>query len=297
MLADVSLSLVGSELRVTASKRGFPESAPLGLSFSPVPVVYYDFDISDIEAVSQKVSDLSDTFDGDVCFLASDCGGKFENNVYRAKRTVRDLLLCNDFELFGTFTLNDDKRDRFDIDCFKREFPAWIKAYNRYHGCKVEYVLVPEQHLDGAWHMHGVFRGLPDGALAPFIRGKHPLKLVEGCYMNWEAYEKKFGFCSFGKIRDKQKVSSYISAYVTKALTGDELPKGSHLYLCSKGLKRPETKVLRGARCHSDPVSLGFYENDFCWIKSFPLSELEKVRDFLPEFDFFAVFGKAVNPL
>lgn len=297
MRTDVSFCLVGDFVRVTISKMGFPKTAPLRVFGGSVSASFSDFDFSDFDASCEKVSNLLDTFGDDfqqnVELFAEDCGGRFENNVYRARRTVRDLLLCNEFDYFGTFTLDEGKRDRFDIGEFKRSFCAWLKAYSRYHGCRVQYVLVPEQHANGAWHMHGVFRGLPDGALTPFVKGKHPRKLVEGGFLNWSAYADKFGFCSFGAIRDKERVASYVSAYVTKALTGDALDKGSHLFMASKGLNRPVVKLLRGVVCDSDPVSMGFFENDFCFIKSFRLSEVAKVSEVCPEFDFCAVFESA----
>jgi hypothetical protein len=292
MQTDLSFCLVGDFLRVTVSKMGFRSGfsvAPEGLSVG----FFGDFDFSDFDASCEKVSHLLDTFEGDVELSSSDCGGRFENNVYRARRTVRDLLLCNEFEHFATFTLDEGKRDRFDVAEFKRSFSAWLKAYNRYHGCRVEYVLVPEQHADGAWHMHGVLRGLPDGALTPFVKGKHPRKLVEGGFSNWSAYAEKFGFCSFGAIRDRERVATYISAYVTKALTGDALEGRAHLFMASKGLNRPVVRQLRGVRCFSDPVALGFYENDFCFIKTYRVEDVAKVSEICPEFDFSAVFGKA----
>ena len=247
MFSDLSFTLAGNQLRVCISKRGFSCGLSLGASVG---------------------NDL-----------------RFDNNVYRARRTVRDLCLCNPFDLFGTFTLDESKRDRFDLAEFKRTFSAWIKAYNRYHGCDIKYVLIPERHKNGAWHMHGVFMGIPAAVLIPFSRGKHPKKLVDGGFLNWEAYEKKFGFCSFGKIRDQAAVAAYVSAYITKGITPESLSKGEHLYLASKGLSRPVSCVVKDVRCNSDPVSLGFFENDFCFMKSFLLDDLSGLSDLCPEFD------------
>ncbi len=249
--SDLSLSIIGEQVRVCVPKNGGYRHG-VGVAVSP-----------------------NDSLPE----------GRFSNNIYRAKRTVKDLIMCNKFDLFGTFTISESNFDRFDLKAFKSRFSAWIKAFNRAHACAVKYILIPEQHANGAWHMHGVLSGIPENFLTSFEKGKHPKKLVDGDFYNWQAYAKKFGFCSLAPIRDKNACASYVSAYITKSLTGSAVEKNSHLYLASKGLQKPLTHLERGVKFESDLFALGFYENDWCYILTVPKNELDILSVACPQFD------------
>ena len=47
------------------------------------------------------------------------------------------------------------------------------------------------------------------------------------------------------RIQDKQKVSSYITKYISKGIAASVKEYGAHLYYCSKGLKTG-TVIYRG---------------------------------------------------
>ena len=48
-----------------------------------------------------------------------------------------------------------------------------------------------------------------------------------------------FGFCCLERIKDKKRVASYATKYVTKTL-GDNIEKNKKTYFCSRGLKQAE---------------------------------------------------------
>lgn len=52
--------------------------------------------------------------------------GKLENNLCRAKSTVRELALCNDWDYWCTFTLAPDKHNRYDLESYKK---IWVSLY------------------------------------------------------------------------------------------------------------------------------------------------------------------------
>lgn len=103
------------------------------------------------------------------------------------------------------------------------------------------YVLVPEKHQDGAWHLHGVIRGLPADAVSHFVRGVHPEKLVNGGFLNWDDYSSRFGYCSLGLVRDPVKVAFYLAKYITKDMGENIRRVGSHMYYASRGIKKRST--------------------------------------------------------
>lgn len=74
----------------------------------------------------------------------------------------------------------------------------------------------------------------------------------------------KYGFNSFSKIKDFNKCCNYITKYITKDCVKNE--QGT-VYISSRGLKK-------ASRSQIGAINLDWsYENDFCKIKDFKLSE------------------------
>lgn len=154
---------------------------------------------------------------------------KLACNIIRAKNTVIEYALCNNWDYFVTLTLNKENYDRYDLNTFKSDLSTFLNNYNR-NGRSVKYLLIPEMHKDGAWHMHGLLSGI-----AP----KDLYKNKNG-YLSWKQYDKKFGFISLSPIRDIAKCASYVSKYISKDLQDSIKELNAHLYYASKGLKRAE---------------------------------------------------------
>lgn len=200
---------------------------------------------------------------------------KLKNNIYRAKGKIFEYALCNDWKYFCTFTINGDKYPRDDIKAFYKVFSKWLLNYQRSHG-KIKYLIIPELHKDKKnWHFHGLM-DIDSNLLTKFIADKHPDKLVNSNYKNWEDYEKKFGFCSFGIIKNSEACSKYITKYVTKNLYNDDktvnkIALNQQLYYCSKGLQTKE--IIKAGNVVADIpafTDIKFdFENDYVKLKSF----------------------------
>lgn len=174
-----------------------------------------------------------------------DC--KLEASISRTRSAIFELALCNDWEWFVTLTLNPEWYDRKNLEEYKKKLSTWIKNYNRLHQTNIKYLLIPENHKDGSWHMHGLLMGLPVEHLKEFtLEEKLPIKMViellrgKKLY-NWEAYAKAFGYISVSEIKDIEHVSKYITKYITKDLAKTRIEVNAHFYYGSKGLKRAET--------------------------------------------------------
>lgn len=168
---------------------------------------------------------------------------KLDAALSRARRTVLELALCNDWKYFCTFTISSVRLDRSDLSAFHASFLQWLRDMRKkYPDVDIRFVLVPEQHQDGSWHMHGLFSDISSLLIsfrALWERGdKVPWKLVENGYFNWPDYQKKFGFCSFGVIRNNVAAGFYITKYISKSLSDSGVAVGLHLYYASKGLNR-----------------------------------------------------------
>lgn len=168
---------------------------------------------------------------------------KLPQSLSRARRVVLELALCNDWKWFGTLTIASNNYDRKNLQGYYKKFYEWIKYLRKKYDLKIPFLLVPEQHGDGSWHMHGFFNSDIDQFLSPFkdIRaaGENvPWKLVKGDYYNWPRYQKRFGFCSFGKIRNHDATAFYVTKYISKSFQGDAQRVGLRLYYPSEGLNR-----------------------------------------------------------
>ncbi len=162
---------------------------------------------------------------------------KLSNNISRAKSKVREYALCNDWDYWCTFTLDKEKYDRYNLPLFEKDFSEFLHNYNR--RCsdveKVRYLLVPEKHKDGAWHMHGFIRGIRSCDLH---KNEHNR-------LTWSQYNDKFGFISMERIRSIEKASSYCMKYLVKDLDKSVTERNKRLFLSSKGLNTA-VKIFQG---------------------------------------------------
>lgn len=197
---------------------------------------------------------------------SGDCSSyseKLENNVSRSRQKIFEYAYCNDWDWFVTMTLDQTKYDRHDLNTWHEDLTHWLRNYKRKIGNKIDFLLVPERHKDGAWHIHGLLAGLPESVLSPFPVGT---PLYDSEYLNWHDYAKKYGFCSVGRVGNHEAVSKYITKYVTKDMARMNNEVGAHLYYCSRGLKKSE-------EFKKDFVYTGFldfspdYEGEYCSVK------------------------------
>lgn len=193
---------------------------------------------------------------------------KLDSAISRAHKVVLELALCNKWDWFATFTLDKTKYDRYNLDSWYKDFSQWIRDQRKATGAEIRYVLVPEMHKDGAWHIHGLLSGLPPVSLFSELRAagwRVPSKLVNGGYFCWTQYHAKFGFNSLGIIRNPVACAFYISEYIGKDLSGSSIAVGKHLYYASRGLNR---SVLHGYVYGDCPDLDRFLVNKYEWCET-----------------------------
>ena len=204
---------------------------------------------------------------------------RFAQSISRSKARVFEIAMCNEFTYFCTFTQDQKKRNRFDITEFRKDFAMFVRNLNRTRSeeQKIRYLLVPEKHQNGAWHMHGLLMGLTDSDLRLFtLSEKLPqsirkqLKSGEKVY-NWDKYQGKFGYFTCTEIKEQSACARYITKYICKDLSKGVRECGAHLYFASQGLKGREVVVKHSFdEC---PVSDEWdFENDYIKIKTIKLS-------------------------
>lgn len=164
---------------------------------------------------------------------------KLNEAFCRAKSMVLQYALCNPWDYFFTGTLDQRKFNRYGLDAYQEKLSQFIRDMRKAYGTQIQFLLVPEQHQDGAWHIHGLLSGLPPSAVRKF-QPPEPRDLVHSDYLNWPDYMNKFGFCSLGQITSPVATAFYITKYVSKELSQRGGDVGKHLYFHSRPLKKAE---------------------------------------------------------
>jgi len=151
---------------------------------------------------------------------------KIDSNK-RAIQRVYDLARSNDFDWFVTLTLSPEKVNRYDYEACAKcvgRFTNWLSK----RGGK--WVLVAEQHKDGAYHFHGLISG--------------DMKLVHHKDDIYNIANFEWGFTTATAIRDRARVASYIGKYLTKCFS---VPKGKKRYWASRNLEEPKIEYLESS--------------------------------------------------
>lgn len=162
--------------------------------------------------------------------------GKFDSALSRAKNTVREICLCNNWEYFVTLTF-DKRWDRYDLQARVKELMQYIQNLNK-SGYNIKYVLIPEFHEDGAVHFHGLMSGIPVADRPPYWPKTVNRKSDGTYYDHCPLFSDRYGFSSVDVIGDRIACGFYVSKYITKSLADNADMKGIHTYYRSKGLQR-----------------------------------------------------------
>lgn len=150
-------------------------------------------------------------------------------SISRTKSVIRDLIICNDFDLFCTFTFNPKRYDRYKLSVCKVVMENWLRNSRFRHSPELSYLVVPELHKDGAIHFHALLKNYNGNLKDTKRTTNYGFKIFN--ITGWRA-----GFSTAVPIKDKEKVSNYVSKYITKDMITFANKKR---YFCSKGLKRP----------------------------------------------------------
>lgn len=175
-------------------------------------------------------------------------------SLSRTKKNIRELALCNSFEYFATITISSQKSDRYSLsDCQEnlKKILHKIKRNNKDFG----YLIITEKHKDGAFHFHGLIKGISD------------LYTNDNGYLCSQIFTNELGYNSFSPIKSYEKCCNYICKYITK-----DCIKNTHnqIYISSRGLKK-------SIKTEINPIKFNpSFTNDYVDIYDFSISKLTK---------------------
>lgn len=149
----------------------------------------------------------------------------------RTIHKIYDIARSNRWDWFVTLTFNGEKVNRYDYSICTKKLSQWLKNVKKVCPDMI-YIVVPENHKDGAWHFHGLFGNCDKLSFVDSgVRDKNGRVIY-----NIGSYH--LGWTTATPVTDLKRVSSYVTKYVTKDLLG--LTKGKKHYWASRNVKLPE---------------------------------------------------------
>ena len=222
----------------------------------------YQYNDNDFRIVITKDHKISPNFfkrreEKDYYIPQHDSDEALRCSLSRSRRMIREISLCNNFTYFFTSTVNSELCDRFSLSLTQKKIREIMKSIKRKNSNFI-YLFITEKHQNGAFHFHGLCSDLE-------------LYENKNGYLSSHDFDK-LGFNSFSKIKDKAKVSNYITKYITKDCVKNE---SGTVYFCSKGLKHADKyHILELAL--DDYISKKPYVNDYCKIYDLSINELSQ---------------------
>lgn len=167
-------------------------------------------------------------------------------SINRTKQSIYEFAYNNKWDLFITLTFDSNKTDRYDYDNIVKKTTKWLNNVRSRQCPDLMYLIVPEMHKDGAFHVHGLLAHCDGLELVDSGRvaiGKN------ACFRNqanqhypwiYNISNWKWGFSMATKVVDNGRCCSYICKYVTKDLCVKL--KGKRRFLQSRNCKRVEVE-------------------------------------------------------
>lgn len=169
------------------------------------------------------------------------------SSLYRTKSLIKDLVICNDFELFCTFTFDPKKVDSFNYNKCYSSMSGWLhhqRTLSRERGKDFKYLIVPELHKSGRWHFHALISGYTSTLKASGL----VTKSLRPIY-NITSFRN--GFTTAVYIDSSEVVGNYVSKYITKDFIRFFNRKR---FQCSRGLIRPRRTLNSSVLSDSLPI-------------------------------------------
>lgn len=171
-----------------------------------------------------------------------------KNSINRSKDKIYGLAQSNVWLHFLTFTLDPKKIDRYDYNLTTKTIRKFFNNIKNRYDETLRYLLIPEAHKDGAVHFHAL------------VGSDNPKDLEIALQLEFSGnYDKgnkvyninrfNLGYTTSTRVLDTQKVSTYVTKYITKELM--LATKNKQRYFRSNNLREPEI-----IRLHLEPEEL-----------------------------------------
>lgn len=159
------------------------------------------------------------------------------NSYSRTVQKIYDCARQCEWKYFITLTFAPDVVDRYDFSACMKKACKWFNNQRVRRAPDLQYLIVPEQHKDGAWHVHGLIAQCDGVSL--FDSGH---KTSDGRSI-FNLGDWGYGYDYIVEVLDTKKISGYITKYITKELCA--VTEGKRRYYSSRNIPKPvETEFL-----------------------------------------------------
>lgn len=155
-------------------------------------------------------------------------------SLNQTKNRIYKIARSNTWDWFITLTFDRNKNDSSEYDIIVKRLHIFLNNIQKRKCPNLKYLIVPELHADGKhYHFHGLLSDC-DGLNFKFS-GKYDKKSSKPIFniLNWS-----YGFTTATRVEDTQKVSSYITKYITKENVN--ILKEKRRYYASRNIDKPD---------------------------------------------------------
>lgn len=155
-------------------------------------------------------------------------------SMNRSINRVYHLARSNVWDWFVTLTFSPDKVNSFDYDACVKALSNWLIVMRR--SCPdLKYIIVPEQHKSGRFHFHGLLANCEN---VSFVSSG----VYQGGHEVFNIGKYRLGFSTATKVLDNERVTKYLSKYITKELCA--VAFGKKRYWCCRNLDECEVEEV-----------------------------------------------------
>lgn len=173
------------------------------------------------------------------------------------KNRIYNIARSNTWDWFITLTFDRNMTDSSEYDLIVYRLQKFLNNLQQRICPNLKYLIVPELHKDNEhYHFHGLLSDC-DGLQFSFSGRQDKKGNPIFNILNW-----KWGFTTATSVTDSQRVSSYITKYITKE--SQIFLKEKNRYYCSRNIERtkPEYGVI------DQDTFLEIYGKDITYTKS-----------------------------
>ena len=158
-----------------------------------------------------------------------------QSSMNRTVQKIYEISRANIWDYFLTLTFDRNKLDSSNYNLLCDKVSKWLNNLRSRYAPDLKYLIVPELHKDGKhYHFHGLLANIGNITLkdSGIKKNGHTIYNLS----NW-----KYGFSTVTKVIDSNKVSSYITKYITKELCA--VSKNKRRYWTSKNCDTAKISV------------------------------------------------------
>lgn len=153
------------------------------------------------------------------------------------KNRIYNISRSNIWEWFVTLTFDREKTDASDYDVIVRRLKIFLNHLQQRQCPELKYLIVPELHADKKhYHFHGLLSGCSG------LRFKYSGHLASNGQPIFNILNWKWGYTTATRVYDTERVSSYITKYITKDV--GLFLKDKHRYYASRNVNRVEPRYF-----------------------------------------------------